>query len=129
MKYKVILVSKSFSQFYGVDYIDTFAPVAKLDSIKLVLAIVASKRWRCTIWMWRVILFMVTFMRIFICRLINVSFMILHLFAYWISLSMASSKLPELGMPRWTTLFSHKALKDANMILMCIWNIYMTLFR
>ena len=29
----------------GVDYIETFEPVAKIDSIKLVLAIAASKRW------------------------------------------------------------------------------------
>ena len=27
---------------------------------------------------------------------------------------------PGLGMPRWTTFFYHKALKDENMILMCI---------
>ena len=26
-------------------YIDTFAPIAKMDSIRLVLAIAASKRW------------------------------------------------------------------------------------
>ena len=29
----------------GVDYTETFAPVAKMDSIRLVLAIVASKWW------------------------------------------------------------------------------------
>ena len=28
-----------------MDYTDTFSPVAKMDSIRLVLAIVASKRW------------------------------------------------------------------------------------
>ena len=45
INYKAILVSKSLSQFQGVDYIETFAPVAKMDSIRLVLAIAASKRW------------------------------------------------------------------------------------
>ena len=45
VKHKSILVSKCFSQFHGVDYRDTFAPVAKMDSIRLVLAIVASRRW------------------------------------------------------------------------------------
>ena len=45
IKYKVRFVSKGFSQFQGVDYIDTFAPVSKMDSIRLVLAFVASKRW------------------------------------------------------------------------------------
>ena len=45
IKYKARLVAKGFSQVQGVDYIETFAPVAKMDSIMLVLAIVASKRW------------------------------------------------------------------------------------
>ena len=45
VKYKARLVSKGFSQFHGVDCIETFAQVAKMDSIRLVLTIVASKRW------------------------------------------------------------------------------------
>ena len=45
IKYKAILVSKFFSQFQGVEYTDTFAPVAKMDSIRLVLAIATSKCW------------------------------------------------------------------------------------
>ena len=39
------MVSKFFSQVQGVDYHETFAPMAKMDSIRLVLAIVASKHW------------------------------------------------------------------------------------
>ena len=45
IKYKARLVSKGFSQVQGVQYTETFALVAKMDSIKLVLAIVASKQW------------------------------------------------------------------------------------
>ena len=44
-KYKAILVAKGFSRVQGVDYHETFAPVAKMDSICLVLAISASKHW------------------------------------------------------------------------------------
>ena len=44
-KYKARLVEKGFSQVQGVDYHETFAPVAKMDSIRLVLAILASKHW------------------------------------------------------------------------------------
>ena len=44
-KYKEIMVSKWFSHVQGVDYHDTFVPVAKMDSIHLVLAIVTSKHW------------------------------------------------------------------------------------
>ena len=39
------LVSKWFSQVQRVDYHDTFASVEKMDSIRLVLAIAASKHW------------------------------------------------------------------------------------
>lgn len=34
-----------FSQQYGIDYDDTFSPVAKLTSIRVILAIAASKQW------------------------------------------------------------------------------------
>ena len=45
IKYKARLVAKSFSQVQGVDYTEIFAPVAKMDSIRLVLAIATSKCW------------------------------------------------------------------------------------
>ena len=45
IKYNSRLVSKGLSQSQGVDYTETFASVAKMDSIRLVLAIAASKRW------------------------------------------------------------------------------------
>ena len=45
MKYKERLVAKVFSQFQGIDYNETFAPVTDMDSIRLVLAIEASKQW------------------------------------------------------------------------------------
>jgi hypothetical protein len=44
-KYKSQLVAKGYSQVHGIDYTETFAPVAKMDSIRLVLAIAASRRW------------------------------------------------------------------------------------
>ena len=40
-----MLVSKFLSQVQGIDYNDTFAPVAKMDSIRLVFSIAASKQW------------------------------------------------------------------------------------
>ena len=46
LKYKEILVAKGYSQVHGIAYNETFAPVAKMDSIGLVLAIVASKQWK-----------------------------------------------------------------------------------
>ena len=44
VKYNSNLVDNVFYQFHGVEYTETFSPVAKMDSIMLVLAIAASKR-------------------------------------------------------------------------------------
>ena len=45
LKYKSILIANGYSQVHGIDYNETFAPVAKMDSIRLALAIAASKQW------------------------------------------------------------------------------------
>ena len=45
MKNKEILIAKGYSQIHGVYYTETFAPVAKMDSIRLVLALATSKNW------------------------------------------------------------------------------------
>jgi hypothetical protein len=42
---KARLVAKVFSQVEGIDYNETFASVAKMNSIRLVLALVASHKW------------------------------------------------------------------------------------
>lgn len=44
-KYKARLVAKGFTQIYGVDFYETFAPVAKLASFRLLLAIAARNGW------------------------------------------------------------------------------------
>ena len=41
-KYKEIMEAKCFSEVQGVDYHETFAPVPKMDSICVVLAISAA---------------------------------------------------------------------------------------
>ena len=45
INHKSRLVSKCFSQFQGVDYTKAFASVTKMDLIRLVLSIAASKSW------------------------------------------------------------------------------------
>jgi hypothetical protein len=44
-RHKARLVAKGFSQVEGIDYNETFAPVAKMNSIYLVLALSASHKW------------------------------------------------------------------------------------
>ena len=45
-KYKARLVAKGFSQQYGLDYEETFAPVAKMPTIRLIMSISASMGWK-----------------------------------------------------------------------------------
>jgi hypothetical protein len=40
-----MLVSNGFQQVHGIEYDETFAPVAKMDSICLELAIATTKGW------------------------------------------------------------------------------------
>jgi hypothetical protein len=44
-KQKARLVAKCFSQVEGIGYTETFAPVAKMKSIHLVLSLAASYKW------------------------------------------------------------------------------------
>jgi hypothetical protein len=44
-KYKARLVAKGYSQQYGVDYAEVFAPVARLDTIRVVISLAAQKGW------------------------------------------------------------------------------------
>ncbi|KAA0041382.1 Retrovirus-related Pol polyprotein from transposon TNT 1-94 [Cucumis melo var. makuwa] len=45
-KHKARLVVKGYAQIFGVDYSDTFAPVARMDTIRLLFAIAAQKGWK-----------------------------------------------------------------------------------
>ena len=43
--YKAQLVAKGYTQTYGVDYSETFAPIAKIDTIQVLFSVAANKDW------------------------------------------------------------------------------------
>lgn len=45
-KHKARLVVKGYAQQYGVDYQETFAPVARYDTIRLIIALAAHNSWQ-----------------------------------------------------------------------------------
>ncbi|KAL0454779.1 UNVERIFIED_CONTAM: Retrovirus-related Pol polyprotein from transposon RE2 [Sesamum latifolium] len=44
-RYKARLVAKSFTQTYGVDYFETFSPVARLNSIRVLFSLAVNLNW------------------------------------------------------------------------------------
>lgn len=47
-RYKSRLVAQGYTQQEGLDYMDTFSPVTKLTSVKLLLSLASAKGWRLT---------------------------------------------------------------------------------
>ena len=44
-KYKARLVAKGYTQTYGIDYDETFAPVAKMNSVRTLISCVVNLDW------------------------------------------------------------------------------------
>jgi hypothetical protein len=46
VKHKACLVARGFVQWEGIDFDDTFAPVARMESARLLFALAAQEGWR-----------------------------------------------------------------------------------
>ncbi|MCO5583892.1 hypothetical protein L7F22_037808 [Adiantum nelumboides] len=44
-RYKARLVAKGYAQTYGIDYEETFAIVAKMETIRAIIAVATTKGW------------------------------------------------------------------------------------
>ncbi len=44
-RYKARLVAKGYAQIYGIDYEETYSPVVKMITVRVIIVMAAAKGW------------------------------------------------------------------------------------
>jgi len=44
-RYKAILVAKGYAQIYGIEYEETYSPIAKMTTLRTIIVVVVATRW------------------------------------------------------------------------------------
>ena len=92
-RYKTCLVAKGFTQEYGIDYEETFTPVARISSVRALLAVAATIKWD---------IFQMEEVKKFICNLLLISLLNQTRFVTFDVHFIVLNKLHELGLPNST---------------------------
>lgn len=48
-RYEGKLVAKGYTQSYGIDYLETFAPIAKINTVRILLSLTTNYGWNSSI--------------------------------------------------------------------------------
>jgi hypothetical protein len=119
--HKAQLVAKGSSQVEGIDYNETISPVSKMNSICLVISLVASHKWEV-----HHMDVKSTFLNgdlqeeTYLEQLLTMSIMTPSSFFTLRKLFMVLSKLLELGIPKWVAFFLTLDFLDVILTLMSI---------
>ena len=119
-RYKTRLIAKRYAQEYGIDYEETFAPVARITSVRSLLAIAVIHQWPLFQMDVKNAFLNVILLKKSICRHLQVIQTVLTRFAFFVALFMVLSELLEPGLPSLAVLCISLASYPVPMIQHCL---------
>lgn len=80
-RYKARLVAKGYTQHHEIDYVETFSPVARMPTIRVIFRVATARGGSCINWMLIMPFCMVIYMKKYICILYLVILFLLVMYA------------------------------------------------